>query len=138
MWKYPDGTYKITPPARVDPFTSLSTQQLDAAGYNEAILLRREPFTAYTTEWAKGEDLIYREEIITAVVDEAARDEATAAAIRAERDRLLRNSDWTQVADAPVDQEAWAIYRQALRDVPDQIGFPGAVEWPAEPVPVGS
>ena len=139
MWKYPDGTYKITPPARVEldgyvyPFASLSTEQLDAAGYNEAVPLTREPYTTHETEWAKGDDLIYREEIVTAVVDEAARDEATAAAIRAERDRLLRASDWTQVADAPVDQEAWALYRQALRDLPDQIGFPGAVEWPVEP-----
>jgi hypothetical protein len=92
--------------------------------------LTREPYTTYETEWAKGDDLIYREEIVTAVVDEAARDEATAAAIRAKRDRLLRASDWTQVADAPVDQEAWALYRQALRDVPEQAGFPGTVEWP--------
>jgi hypothetical protein len=46
---------------------------------------------------------------------------------------LLLASDWTQVADAPVDQEAWALYRQALRDVPEQVGFPGVVEWPVEP-----
>jgi hypothetical protein len=137
MWKHPDGTYKITPPARVElagyvyPFAALDTAQLDAAGYNEAIPIKREPYTTYTTEWVKGEDLIYREEVVTAVVDEAARDEAAATAVRAERDRLLRASDWTQVADAPVDQEAWALYRQALRDVPEQAGFPGAVEWPA-------
>ncbi len=136
MWIYPDGTYKTTPPARVEldgyvyPFASLNTAQLSAAGYNEAIPLTREPYTIYTTEWVKGADLIYREEIVTTVVDEAARDEAAATAIRAERDRLLRASDWTQVADAPVDQEAWALYRQALRDVPEQVGFPVAVEWP--------
>ena len=34
------------------------------------------------------------------------------------RDRLLKESDWTQLPDAPVDQEAWATYRQALRDFP--------------------
>ena len=38
--------------------------------------------------------------------------------MRLHRDRLLKESDWTQVADAPVDQEAWATYRQALRDFP--------------------
>ena len=38
--------------------------------------------------------------------------------MRIQRDRLLVESDWTQVADAPVDQQAWATYRQALRDFP--------------------
>lgn len=40
------------------------------------------------------------------------------ARMRHQRDRLLVASDWTQVADAPVDREAWATYRQALRDFP--------------------
>ena len=38
--------------------------------------------------------------------------------MRNHRNRLLAESDWTQVADAPVDQQAWATYRQALRDFP--------------------
>jgi hypothetical protein len=38
--------------------------------------------------------------------------------LRIHRDRLLAASDWTQVADAPVDQQAWAVYRQQLRDFP--------------------
>lgn len=38
--------------------------------------------------------------------------------MRNHRDRLLKQSDWTQVADAPVDRQAWATYRQALRDFP--------------------
>ena len=45
----------------------------------------------------------------------------------------LRATDWTQVADAPVNQAAWATYRQALRDVPLQIGFPINVTWPVAP-----
>ena len=52
---------------------------------------------------------------------------------RTERDRLLADSDWTQVADAPVDQAAWATYRQALRDVPEQAGFPDNINWPTKP-----
>jgi hypothetical protein len=39
-------------------------------------------------------------------------------AMRAQRNAFLSSSDWTQVADAPVDREAWAVYRQALRDAP--------------------
>ena len=45
----------------------------------------------------------------------------------------LAETDWTQVIDAPVDQAAWATYRQALRDIPDQAGFPTEVNWPTAP-----
>ena len=64
---------------------------------------------------------------------EAIPDEEKAGQVRAERNTKLAATDWTQVADAPVDKEAWATYRQALRDVPQQAGFPWAVEWPAQP-----
>lgn len=60
-------------------------------------------------------------------------DDKQATAIRSERDSLLSQTDWTQVADAPVDQTAWATYRQALRDVPAQAGFPWEVTWPSKP-----
>ncbi|AMK09661.1 tail fiber assembly protein [Pseudodesulfovibrio indicus] len=59
-----------------------------------------------------------------------------ARTVRAERDALLSASDWTQVADAPLTPEqiaAWATYRQALRDVPEQAGFPADVTWPEAP-----
>ena len=56
-----------------------------------------------------------------------------AASNRAKRNALLTTSDWTQVADAPVNQAAWAVYRQALRDVPDQAGFPETINWPVAP-----
>ena len=54
-------------------------------------------------------------------------------AVRVERDRLLAACDWTQVADAPVDAAAWAAYRQALRDVPQDYATPDAVVWPTIP-----
>jgi hypothetical protein len=52
---------------------------------------------------------------------------------RAERNRLLAASDWTQLPDAPVDQASWATYRQALRDITAQQGFPENVIWPTPP-----
>ena len=58
---------------------------------------------------------------------------ALSAQARAQRDALLTESDWTQVADAPVDQAAWATYRQALRDLPAQAGFPENIDWPVAP-----
>ena len=53
--------------------------------------------------------------------------------VRYKRDELLASSDWTQVADAPVDQAAWAAYRSLLRDVPQQSGFPADITWPTKP-----
>lgn len=70
----------------------------------------------------------------TATQEEIAeRANAKSAEIRAERDQKLTATDWTQVADAPVDQAAWAAYRQALRDIPAQAGFPWTVNWPVAP-----
>jgi hypothetical protein len=59
--------------------------------------------------------------------------EEQALNVRSERQALLRQSDWTQVADTPVDQAAWATYRQALRDISSQEGFPWTIEWPTQP-----
>lgn len=53
--------------------------------------------------------------------------------LREERGLLLAQSDWTQVADAPVDQSAWAIYRQALRDLPANTTDPFNPVWPTKP-----
>ena len=53
--------------------------------------------------------------------------------VREYRDRLLTKSDWTQVADAPVNKTAWATYRQALRDLPTQNSFPFDIQWPEVP-----
>jgi hypothetical protein len=63
----------------------------------------------------------------------AATDAAQAAAVRSDRNTRLSASDWTQVADAPVDKAAWATYRQALRDITAQVGFPWTIDWPAQP-----
>lgn len=63
----------------------------------------------------------------------ASRNDAQAAAVRADRNAKLSASDWTQVADAPVDKAAWAAYRQALRDVTAQEGFPWTINWPEMP-----
>ncbi len=55
-----------------------------------------------------------------------------AAAVRADRNARLAATDWTQIADSTADKPTWAIYRQALRDVPSQAGFPQSVTWPQE------
>jgi hypothetical protein len=59
-----------------------------------------------------------------------------ASAMRLTRNRLLSESDWSQLPDAPLgelERAAWAEYRQALRDLPNQAGFPSDVAWPLSP-----
>jgi hypothetical protein len=63
----------------------------------------------------------------------AAKDAEQAKSVRTSRGEKLKDSDWTQVADAPVDKAAWATYRQALRDVTGQQGFPWTITWPTQP-----
>lgn len=55
------------------------------------------------------------------------------AEVRMQRNHLLFVCDWTQLPDAPVDRATWATYRQALRDVTAQPGFPWSITWPDEP-----
>lgn len=62
-----------------------------------------------------------------------ARTDAQADSVRSDRNLKLAATDWTQVADAPIDQAAWAAYRQALRDITKQVGFPWDIKWPISP-----
>lgn len=58
-----------------------------------------------------------------------------AQAMKNGRNAMLRDCDWTQAADVDLpNKAAWATYRQALRDVPSQSGFPFNVVWPSAPV----
>jgi hypothetical protein len=53
---------------------------------------------------------------------------------RRKRAQLLASTDWTQNADIPqATKDKWAPYRQALRDVPQQSGFPNNIVWPTAP-----
>jgi hypothetical protein len=63
----------------------------------------------------------------------AMKDAGQGKAVRESRNRRLSETDWTQLADAPVDKAVWAAYRQELRDVPTQVGFPWTINWPAQP-----
>ena len=62
-------------------------------------------------------------------------DDEAANSVRSQRDNLLLQSDWTQVADAPVDAGLWATYRQTLRDITTNANFPYLTEddWPTPP-----
>lgn len=64
---------------------------------------------------------------------DAGADTRKAAEVRAERNAKLAATDWTQGADTPqAIKDKYAPYRQALRDVPAQSGFPNTVVWPTQ------
>jgi len=63
----------------------------------------------------------------------AAKDAEQAKSVRQSRNDKLKECDWTQIADSTADKTAWAVYRQALRDITTQTGFPWTVEWPVAP-----
>jgi hypothetical protein len=93
------------------------------------------------TKWNLGPSFFQTEDadgnVTTAAQNEAAykanKDAEQAKSVRDERTKKLAETDWTQVADAPVDKTAWATYRQALRDVSAQESFPWGIEWPTKP-----
>lgn len=64
---------------------------------------------------------------------QTAKDAEVATSVRNNRNRLLTECDWTQLTDSPVNKTAWATYRQELRDVPNQAGFPHNITWPNKP-----
>jgi len=73
----------------------------------------------------------------TAAEQEAAyktiKDTEQAKSVREDRTKRLSDSDWTQLADSAADKAAWATYRQALRNIPTQAGFPWTIDWPTQP-----
>jgi hypothetical protein len=66
-------------------------------------------------------------------VYKAMKDTEQAKLVRTSRNEKLKDCDWTQITDSTVDKVTWATYRQALRDVPIQAGFPWEITWPTAP-----
>ena len=101
----------------------------------EAVIQQYSP-VAY---WKEKDAVIQTIDIETAygVIDYS--DEPTlgerADQMRAVRNQMLLLCDYTQLPDAPasINKEAWAVYRQELRDVTSQAGFPDNIVWPTQP-----
>lgn len=84
----------------------------------------------------RGEDLSWSVEKIPEKTEAEKREEAEKS-VRAKRDSLISETDYLLASDYPIsaeDLEAVKVYRQALRDVPQQAGFPFDVVWPVLPV----
>lgn len=141
------GRYPLTLQHLKDenPDVSFPVSFTEAAGYARVETTPRPDFDPVTQKCREGQPAQNAEGVwqqtwvvVNLSAEQAesnrqARDLKAASAVRAERNRRLAACDWTQVADAPVDKAVWATYRQALRDITAQPGFPLNVTWPAEP-----
>ena len=89
-----------------------------------------------TTDFFKIVDVV-RVDLTAAEIEEVLRRRADtsydAELARRRRNQLLDVSDWTQLPDSTADKAVWATYRQALRDLPSQAGFPLEIVWPVPP-----
>ena len=73
---------------------------------------------------------------IAIVLTDAEYDTVLAASARQKRDRLIAATDYLVTPDYPIESDRLAkvkIYRQALRDIPEQSGFPRSITWPEKP-----
>ena len=83
--------------------------------------------------------VVYTAELVALTDEDKAQREADrlsqlASVAREQRNRLLADCDWTQLADyTRADKADWTAYRQALRDITKQTGFPETIEWPTVP-----
>lgn len=122
------------------PNTSFPTPFVPPADY-EPVQPTEAPDCAWDEDLERltpvqGEDLLWYEVwgIVKVSPEEAeSRTTSESAAVRSERNRKLYECDWTQLSDVNVDKPRWGAYRQALRDVPQQSGFPWTLTWPESP-----
>ena len=119
----------------------LTPQQIEHFGVSQLKLVTPPYYDPATQTREHGDALlvdgVWTQNYIVSELDPelaAAKIEAQLTIIRTERNAKLSTSDWTQLPDAPVDAEAWAEYRQALRDITDTAD-PFAVVWPSAPQP---
>ena len=103
----------------------------DANGNWVEAYVERDMFSDYTTEEGVTVTKAEQEQAYT-----ARKNEEAATAVRAERDKLIASCDWMAIkafeGGTTVSAE-WATYRQALRDVSAQAGFPNDITWPTQP-----
>jgi len=115
------GIYHVMPDARPEHDPLVQTLVRDPEPHNNETAVDEETGETYKTgRWVIGYTVVNKPQ-----------DEAEDA-VRNQRNRLLQDTDWMALSDNTMSP-AWASYRQALRDITDQAGFPYAVEWPTKP-----
>ena len=127
--------YNIDFPAVVNGVSFSKDSTLEDALANGLVpIVGDEPAYDYERQRLAGPQYVLEGQQVNRVFTvEQIPDEEKAGQVRAERTEKLKDSDWTQVADAPVDQAAGATYRHALRDITGRAGFPWTIDWPTQP-----
>ena len=125
--------HKIRPAegvARTDVST-FTDDELTGAGFTGPYTVPSYDNETQTVTWDS--------ETLSFVVEDIS-DEELWNAIRIKRNRLLSESDWTMISDAPTSLNfgGWETYRQALRDLPSKFSNPKEVTWPDTPDNLGS
>jgi hypothetical protein len=126
-----------------DLVACFNSTDLPAAGFS-LVAVDEKPIPSFDpiTQWCNLSDTPVLESgswvlpwVVSAKSEEQMADELVSEKgnLRARRNEKLQMSDWTQLGDSPVNKEAWATYRQALRDVTGQKGFPWTIIWPTQP-----
>ena len=117
----------------------LTAEILNDAGADVVLEGPQAQPTRYQTAFRDGVEQIdgqwFTKYSVADVSDEAkaAKDAEQAKSVREQRNTKLANCDWTQLADSTADKQAWATYRQALRDITVYMGFPWDMTWPVAP-----
>jgi hypothetical protein len=115
------GIFHVMPSQQPEHDPLVQTVVRDAEPHNNETAVDEETGETYETgRWVIGYTVVNRPQ-----------DQAEAA-VRNHRDQLLQATDWQALSDNTMS-EAMTTYRQALRDVPDQYGFPFSVVWPTKP-----
>lgn len=107
-----------------------------------AIELTIDEWQALLAEQSAGKHILERDGEVIAVdpaelLTDVQKTEQAAVLVRSERDALLLKTDYLIMPDYPLDDVVSAsvrAYRQALRDIPLQAGFPFDIEWPEKPI----
>jgi hypothetical protein len=121
----------------------LTPEQIEQFGVHQLKLVTPPYYDPATQTREHGDavliDGVWTQNYIVSELDPelaAANTEAQWAVVRTERNKLIANTDWTQLPDAPLtDAKAanWGSYRQALRDITNQSD-PFNIEWPVPPL----
>ena len=94
------------------------------------------PYTTSEDDTGLGKEIWDNRDNLDIAEYEGLSDEILANQIRAKRDSLLEQTDYLVTSDYPINDDRLAkikIYRQALRDISEQSGFPRSITWPEKP-----
>lgn len=141
--KYP---YTIGDLRKDNPNTSFPKQVSDSilSEFNIVTVLEvSPPSVEYTQTWKEVspvlENGVWKQSYsVTNISSEELliKTEEASKSVRATRDKLIAETDWIVIKNLELNQNVpgvWEVYRQNLRDVPAQAGFPHSVNWPAKP-----